>query len=258
MSERSSYDHGVPSWVDLTTSDIGAAKSFYGALFGWEATDVANDGAAPYTMFSKQDKAVAGGNPYPPDYDGPPFWATYINVDSVDEAVAKTESAGGTVMVPATDAMEEGRFAWISDPSGGALGLWEPRNHRGAQLVNEHGAFSWCELITDDTAAAQKFLGDVLGWGAESSAMPTGTYTSFMVGDRSVAGMMAKPAEMAEMPNAWTVYFGHEDPDAAASATSEAGGAIIRQPWNVPNVGRMAVLSDPQGAAFMVWHGPEQ
>lgn len=258
MSERSSYEHGVPSWVDLTTSDIEGAKSFYGELFGWDAEDIPTEHGPPYTMFTKNGKNVAGGSPYPPDYDGPPFWGSYINVEDVDDVVAKVEASGGTVMMPPTDAMEEGRFAWITDPSGAPLGLWQPNRHSGAQLVNEPGAFSWSELITDDTAAAHKFFADALGWSAHTSEMPNGEYTSFMVGDRAVAGMMAKPTAMAQMPNAWTVYFGHHDPDGAAKETAEAGGSVIREPWDVPNVGRMAVLMDPQGAAFMVWKGAEQ
>ena len=121
MPERTGYAHGVPSWVDLGTTDVEGAKAFYGAVFGWEAEDVPTDQGVPYTMLSKDGKLVAGMGPIPPDQleaGMPPFWNTYVNVDSVDDAVAKVAAAGGTTMMGPMDVMETGRMAFIMDPTG--------------------------------------------------------------------------------------------------------------------------------------------
>ncbi len=91
MPERDVYKHGVPSWIDLSTTDLEGAKAFYGALFGWEADDVPTDQGMPYTMFRKNGRSVAGGGPMPPDmveHGVPSMWNSYVNVDSVDDTLA--------------------------------------------------------------------------------------------------------------------------------------------------------------------------
>ena len=255
MPERDGYAHGIPSWVDLGTTDVEAAKKFYGALFGWTSEDQPTDMGMPYTMFSKNGKAVAGGSPLPPDMaeqGAPPMWNSYINVDSVDETISKVEDAGGSVVMPAMDVMTAGRMAFIADPTGAAIGLWQVGDHKGAELINEHGAFTWNELVTDDTASAQKFFSEALGWSAQTDQLPDGSsYTSFSVGERVTAGMMEKTAEMGPIPNAWGVYFAVDDCEDCVSQIGELGGNIIMAPFDTP-VGKMSVAQDPQGAVFSI------
>lgn len=258
MPERTGYAHGVPSWVDLGTSDVEGAKTFYGAIFGWEAEDVPTDQGPRYTMLRKNGKLVAGLGPIPPDQAAagmPPMWNSYVNVDSVDDTVAKVAEAGGNVLMPAMDVMETGRMAFVADPTGAAIGLWQGGSHKGAELVNEHGALFWNELMTDDTTAAGQFYGDVFGWRAETTEMPNGPYTSFWaegnVEGHAAAGMMPKPEGM-EFPSYWGVYFAVDDCDAMLGAVKDNGGQVLMQPMDVPEVGRFAVVQDPQGATFTV------
>ena len=258
MPERSGYAHGVPSWVVLGTTDVEGAKAFYGAIFGWEAMDVPTDQGVPYTMLTKNGKVVAGMGPIPPDQAAagmPPMWNTYVNVDSVDETIAKATEAGGNVMMPAMDVMETGRMAYIADPTGAPIGLWEAGTHKGAELVNEHGTLSWNELLTDDTASAGAFYSQVFGWKTEVTEMPNGPYTSFWadgnVEGNAAAGMMGKSEEM-QFPNSWSVYFTVDDVDATLSLVKDNGGQVLMQPMDVPEVGRFAVVQDPQGATMTV------
>jgi predicted enzyme related to lactoylglutathione lyase len=184
MPEGTGYAHGVPSWVDLGTTDVEDAKRFCGAVFGWEAEDMPTDQGMPYTMFSKNGKVVAGMGSISPEQAAagvPPVWSTYLNVDNVDEAIAKVTEAGGTVVMSAMDVMGSGRMAFVADPTGAAFGLWEAGTHTGAQLVNEHGSFGWNELLTDDTEAAAEFYADAFGYRAEVSETPNGPYTAFWV-----------------------------------------------------------------------------
>jgi predicted enzyme related to lactoylglutathione lyase len=205
----------------------------------------------PYTMFSKNGKAVAGAGPVPQE-GMPAMWNSYVNVDSVDESVAKVEAAGGTVLMPAMDVMTSGRMAFVADPTGAAIGLWEPKDHKGAGLVNEDGTLTWNELMTDDIGAAQQFYSAAFGWGAEVNDMPGGyQYTSYKVDDDYVAGMMEKQPQMAQVPNNWGVYFAVDDCDSCATRITELGGTLMQQPFDTP-IGKMAVAADPQGAPFMV------
>ena len=252
MSERTTYKHGIPNWADVSTTDLAGAKAFYGGLFGWTAEDQPTDDGGPYTMFLKKGKVVAGGAPQPPEVaeqGAPPLWNSYINVDSVDDTVTKVLAAGGSVMMPAMDVMTAGRMAFVADPTGAVVALWQPGDHKGAELVNEDGALTWNELLTDDPATAQKFFVDVLGWKASVDQMPTGEYTLFAVGEDMAAGMMQKTDEMGPMPNAWNVYFAVDDCEGCAAKIDELGGKVIMGPFDT-GVGRMGVAQDPQGATF--------
>lgn len=256
MPERTGYAHGVPSWVDLGTTDVEGAKAFYQAVFGWDTMDVPTDQGVPYTMCSRDGKAVAGMGPVPPDQQEagmPPFWNTYVNVDDLDATVAKVAEAGGTTVMGPMDVMDTGRLAFITDPTGAAIGLWEPGTHTGAQLVNEHGALGWNELITDDTETAGAFYGKVFGWTTEVAETPNGPYTSFWadgnVEGNAAAGMLPKRPEM-QFPNYWGVYFQVDDVDETLGMVKDSGGQVLMQPMDLPGIGRMAVVQDPQGATF--------
>ena len=119
-----------------------------------------------------------------------------------------------------------------------------------------HGTFIWYDVMTTDTKAAAKFYGDVIGWTAQEHPMQDGgTYTVFSKGPTMVAGLMAIPEPMRAqgVPPCWSGYVASDDVDKDAARIKAAGGAIPREPTDIPNVGRFAVASDPGGAAFMLF-----
>jgi predicted enzyme related to lactoylglutathione lyase len=245
------YDDGVPSWVDMGSPDLAQAKAFYGGLLGWDCPEGPPE-AGGYSVCERRGKTVAGLGPQMnPDF--PAAWMTYVNVDSADETIAKVKANGGAVFVEPMDVMDVGRMAIFADPAGAVLGLWQPKAHTGAQLVNEPGTWCWSELITTDVDGSKAFYGAVFGWGAQEQG-PGGphTYTEWKVNDRSVGGMMAKTPEMpADMPPNWGVYFAVDDADAAVAKTQELGGTLFMGPMDI-EPGRMAVLADPGGAVFNI------
>jgi uncharacterized protein len=245
------YDNGIPSWVDVSSPDLDASRAFYGGLLGWECP-VGPPEAGGYSVCELGGKTVAGVGPQMnPDF--PPAWMSYVNVDSADDTVAKIKASGGTVFAGPMDVMDAGRMAVFADPVGAVLGLWEPGNHLGAQVVNEPGAYCWSELVTTDLDASKAFYDAVFGWGAADLG-PGGenAYTEWKVGERSVGGMMAKRADMpAEMPPYWGVYFAVDDADATAAKAKELGGQVLMGPMDI-EPGRMAVLSDPVGVMFNI------
>jgi predicted enzyme related to lactoylglutathione lyase len=245
--EKTGYEHGVPSWCDLG-ADLQKAKPFYAALFGWDIQEGPPE-AGGYSLAHLRGKTVCGLGPQ--QNPGPPYWTTYINVNSADDVVKLAKANGGTVYVEPMDVMDVGRMAIVADPTGAVFGLWQPGEHKGAQLVNEPGTMCWNELITTDTAAAEKFYRAVFGWGAETHKGEI-DYTEWKVGGQSVGGMMAKtPMMPAEMPSNWGVYFAVIDTDATCAKAKSLGGSIIMPPTDI-EPGRFAVLVDPAGAPFNV------
>jgi predicted enzyme related to lactoylglutathione lyase len=248
MPEMTKYESGTPSWVDIGTSDIPGAIRFYGELFGWEAEDQGAD-AGGYHMLSLDGKHVAGLGPQM--NPGPPYWTSYVSVADVDAVCERIGAAGGTVIVPPMDVFDSGRMAVAMDPAGAAFAMWQPNQHIGAQLVNEPGSLCWNELMTTDVEGSKTFYGTVFGWGARTSESPM-EYTEFLNGERSIAGMMAKPPTVpAEVPSNWLVYFTVSDCDAAVKQAEASGGSVSMPPMDIP-IGRFAVLQDPQGATFAV------
>ncbi len=255
MTTMTSYAHGVPSWIDLATPDPAAAKEFYGALFGWHYDDQPTDtDGVDYTMAELHGQAAAGIMQLSPEMAAsgmPPVWTTYVTVDDIDAAVGNVQPAGGTVMQPPMTVMSAGRMAVVADPAGAVICMWEAIEHIGAGIVNEHGAFTWSELVTPDPAAVAPFYNAVFGWTSETIPMPTGDYTVFNVPGAStdgIAGAMAPPVE--GMPSFWTVYFNVDDATAMTAKASELGGHVLSDPMEVPGVGTFATIADPHGAAF--------
>lgn len=247
--ELESYEDGVPSWVDLNTPDLEASAAFYTSLFGWEAPQ-GSDEFGGYRTCLLRGKPVAGIGPQMSP--GPVYWSTYVNVADADATAARASARDGKILFGPTDVGPSGRLAIISDPQGGVIGLWQPDQHRGAEIVNEPGAFTWCELITPEPPLATEFYEPVFGWTHETHDMEGfGTYTEWKVGGRTVAGMMPTPEMLRGSPPFWSVYFAVDDTDAAVARVAELGGTTLRPAMDAPP-GRFAVVADPLGAAFTV------
>lgn len=247
--EMETYQHGVPSWVDIGVPDADKSAAFYSSLFGWDCPPGAEDFGG-YRLCTLRGLPVAGMGPQ--QNPGPTFWTPYVNVDSVDETTAKVAANGGQAMMPAMDVMDLGRMAIFADPAGAAFGVWQAGTFPGAGIVNEPGAFSWAELITSDVDTSKAFYGAVLGWGAQTHGEGPGAYTEWQVDGTSISGMMAKPPDMpAEVPPYWGVYFSVVDTDATVDRVKSLGGALYMGPADI-EPGRFAVVADPDGAVFNV------
>ncbi|MEU5049458.1 VOC family protein [Streptomyces sp. NPDC021096] len=115
-------DQGSLCWAELHTGDPTAAKAFYRGLFGWRSEDVKVPGMT-YTVLSTaagedQQKASFGGVVPLHEPAEKPHWLPYFEVPDVDQVVARTQGNGGSVLMPAADAPDIGRMAWLADPYG--------------------------------------------------------------------------------------------------------------------------------------------
>jgi uncharacterized protein len=118
--------------------------------------------------------------------------------------------------------------------------------------VNRHGDFVWYELMTPDPAAAETFYGAVVGWTARDQG--GGDYRLLAAADGDVGGVLPL-AKDTPMPPGWFAYLAVDDVDATVAAAKTAGASVHMGPQTLEGVGRMAFLSDPQGAAFYVMRG---
>jgi uncharacterized protein len=120
------------------------------------------------------------------------------------------------------------------------------------------GSFVWCELLTTDTAAAQSFYRKVVGWTAVPFA-PDGSYHVFNnASGAGVAGVMKLPDAAKQMgaPPNWMMYVGTPSVDDTAVRIASLGGRVLKQPEDIPNTGRFAVVQDPFGATFGIFQPP--
>lgn len=253
MTEKTAHALGTHCWIDLGTPDQDAAGEFYGALFGWELKEDENAEQTGGYRTAQLDGKAVGGVMKLMQEGQPPAWLTYICVEDADATVAKAREAGAVIHVEPMSVLDYGRMAVIADPTGAAFGIWQPGIHIGADIVGEPGAMSWNELNTRDREAAKSFYGDVFGWSFEEKEYERGTYTIISLDDEGIGGVSDITDRVpAEVPAHWLVYFAVEDADATVEKAKELGGEIPVGPFDIAEVGRIAVLKDPFGAVFAV------
>ena len=113
------------------------------------------------------------------------------------------------------------------------------------------GAISWSELTTTDPAAAAAFYGQLFGWTFKEMGAETGHYCVAHVGDTAIGGVMGMPPDApAGMPPHWGNYVTVDNVDQTLAKATALGGKVLVPAMDIPTVGRMAVLQDPQGAVI--------
>jgi predicted enzyme related to lactoylglutathione lyase len=229
-------------WHEQVSSDPKQAQDFYTRLFGWEA-EVFKPGEADYTMISSRGQNHGG---YATAMEGapPPHWLSHIRVEKLEDTIEKATRAGGKLAAGPFEMGEVGRIAIIADPQGAYVSAYEPPTEGPAS----EGVFVWDELGTSDVDAAQRFYEEVFDWTTNDMGPDYGGYRVFNRGETGIAGLMKLPDN--SIPPHWQPYVAVEDPDATAAKAGELGGSTLAEPMDVPNVGRIAVLRDPQGAPF--------
>jgi predicted enzyme related to lactoylglutathione lyase len=132
----------------------------------------------------------------------------------------------------------------------------QTRGKRTMSNADIRGRFVWHELMTTDTDAAAAFYSKVVPWKTQDSGMPS--YTLWMAGKTQVGGLTGLPTEGTDSgtPPHWIVYVASPDVDATVAEAQRLGGKVLKGATDIPNMGRYAVLTDPQGATFAVYSPP--
>jgi predicted enzyme related to lactoylglutathione lyase len=260
------HPHGLFSWCDVAVPDTDKGAGFYSQLFGWDFEHQMDpdSGSYVYTMFTKDGAAVAGMGKLSEEMQNqgiPPVWSSYVSVDDVDVVIEKVTANGGSVMMPAMDIFDSGRMAFVADPQGAALGLWQAGTHEGGGKFNDPGFMTWNELNSRERDAGKDFWAKVLPWTYESIEIPSGEYTMIVLEskpqgppyqkDHYNGGMMQMDENFPpDLPSHWTVYFSTDDTDATAARVKDLGGTVIREPFDT-DAGKIGVFTDDQGAVFL-------
>jgi predicted enzyme related to lactoylglutathione lyase len=257
--------HGQFVWYELTTPDVEGARRFYPAFTGWSTQQFDKD----YTMWTTGGTPFAGIFKLGPDLARqgvPPNWMPYVETNNVDETAMQATAAGGRIVVPAQDIPGTGRFAVLSDPQGAVFGIYKSstgsRAWDGSPVV---GRFSWHELMTTDHRGAYEFYRRLFGWekqgemdmgseGGVGGGVGQNIYQMYGKAGKMFGGMYNRSAQMASVPPFWLLYIRVKDVNRAVETAKKGGAKLQNGPMQVPGGTWIAVLSDPQGAAFAV-HG---
>ena len=253
MTTAPSHILGRPVWFELMTTDTKAAEAFYDKVVGW-TSEPFDASPNPYTQFKRSGGvAVAGLMQRPDGMNMPPFWAMYVSVPKLEDAVADIKRLGGSELSGVIDVPTVGRMQMLKDPQGAAFYVIQPEPRGPApDVAPEVGEASWLELMTTDASAAMTFYHGFFGW-QPSEVMDMGAmgkYQMFNRGDRMIGGMMNKPPEMAQAPPHWAIYFRVADINAATGRIKAHGGKILNGPMEVPGGDWIVNAMDPQGASF--------
>ncbi|WP_374545114.1 VOC family protein [Rhodoblastus sp.] len=242
-------------WVELLTSDIGAAQAFYGEVVGWTC---ASPGHAErdYRLFFYEGNAAAGLMALPDEAKAQgarPSWFGYVASADVDADVAAITAAGGRLYRPAETLPKIGRFAVVADPQGAPFALWKDLSGMKPPELPPMavGHVGWRELFTDDVEKAFAFYEGKFGWtkGETMDMGPMGAYQLFATGgDHAVGGMMKRPPNVPQP--FWNYYFTVAALDETLEKVKKAGGQLAHGPMEVPGGAWIAQCFDPQGAFF--------
>jgi len=262
VSERGDYPIGVPCWVDTLQPDPFITIRFYESLFGWKFISggkIRQEPPGDYYVAQLRGRDVAGVGPLLRKAAGlQPNWTTHIRVESANATLAAAIAAGGKALIEPFDLTPAGRMALLADPTGATFAVWKPKHRRGAQVINEAGAWALSTLNTNDLRASQEFYGSVFGWKAE--VLSGGQLTIFRLpgyfgGEptqpvpRDVVAIM-QSVNPGQHPQ-WGVDFWIDDVDLVSERAAELGGVVVLEPRDSGSF-RYAVLEDSQGAVFTV------
>ena len=252
MADQERALPGTVSWVDMQAPDLDKARRFYGELLGWSFIGGDDADTQFYTTAQIRGRNVAGIAKLSSQSPFPAGWIVYLATDNADETARKVSDAGGTVLMHPMDVMEHGRMAVFADPTGAAFGIWQAKQHRGAQVVDEPGAMTWHEVYTRDLTKGREFYARVFGLEQKRLDSPSMEYWTLHKGPKTVGGIMQMTDAMPkDLPAHWTTYFAVADADAAAKKVTLLGGRTMAPPFDTP-YGRMAAVFDPFGAGFSI------
>ena len=246
---------GKLTWFDLVTSDVAAAKQFYGTVFGWTFFD-SLEKQRQYTTISNGNDRIGGiFHPLSPAKAGPTArWLTFISVPDAEAAARFAKSNGGQVLSGPTSVPARGTHVVIRDPEGALIGVLKSDSGDPIDDPAKPGEILWADLFVAKPASAAAFYGGLVGWKSDATG---GAAKRLLMnaGGFSRAGITVLPA--GAKPG-WLPYVQVANVPATLKRVTRAGGKILTPPS--PNIlnGRLAIIADPQGGVIGIvnWTGP--
>ncbi|WP_158290076.1 VOC family protein [Ramlibacter sp. WS9] len=243
-----SYHAGKFTWFEHLSADPAKAREFYEKLFGWKVETLSAPGR-DYDMVQNGGEGIAGLLRAPSGV--PTHWASYLSVTDVDASFDAALAAGAKALMPPSDFAGVGRGATFADPTGAVVSLWKGlQGDRPDRDPTPAGDWIWNELLTPDVNRSLAFYEGLFGYTHDEMRIGDGaTYYILKSPDgKPRAGLMKTPH--ADTPPMWLPYVRVEEADATAARVAPLGGSLTIPPQDVPTVGRLGALVDPQGAAI--------
>lgn len=242
---------GELCWFNLMSPQPAAGRGFFGELFGWTYSDIPNLGhtihLGPHKIGAFFDVVLPGAPATPP------MIGILIKVADADATAKKVAALGGTVVRPPFDIFGNLRMAVLTDPLGTSFDVWESKREQGTDVdPSLHGAPIWIENVTTDVPRARRFYQELFGWAIEVMHPPGMEYTVVKAGNEGVGGIMERRPDMGDVLPFWTLYFNSRNADETVRKAERMGGKICMPVTAVPNVGKIAAITSPQGVNFCI------
>ncbi len=257
MPRVEKHEPGDFCWIELATTDQAAAQRFYSELFGWTIHDVAMGPNDFYTTFKIDGRDAAAActlRPEQREQGVPAHWNLYVAMENADSAAARATALGAKVLAAPFDVFDVGRMAVLQDPTGAVFSMWQAKRHSGFGIKGVPGAFCVADLSTPDQEAASRFYQQLFGWRiGKEDENPAHNYYHLFNHNEFIGGILPPAFRDPGAPPHWQIYLQVSDCDATAAKAKSLGAQLYMPPMAIEDIGRMAVLADPQGAAFAIF-----
>lgn len=240
-------------WADLVTDDVRAAQPFYSKLFGWKFRDYGG-----YLVAFNDDRPMAGmfQRPKPKDRAAEPRWFGYISVPSVDRAAKVVTKAGGRVLAEPKKIAKRGEQAVFADPEGAIFGVVKSSKGDPEDFLPDPGDWVWIELLSRDARKAGEFYREIAGYEIVNNSTSARTNDYVLVSKGFVrAAALTIPPDRTQVKPTWLLMVRVKSLSESVALAKQLGGKVILEPRPDLLEGKLAVVTDPTGAAvgLMEW-----
>ncbi|MEA3230127.1 MAG: VOC family protein [Thermodesulfobacteriota bacterium] len=240
---------GKVVWHDLVTPDMDKAKVFYTGLFGWTFEDITRG----YSIAKNNGQIIAGIAEI--GLSGrPSHWLLHVSVIDMDHTLSYVKSAGGSLVLKPFDLAGRGRVALVKDPQGAAFGIVQSSHGDPTDRKPIVNGWLWNEVWTGDVHGAIEFYRQIADYRVAERTTDGNTYRYLEYNGRPRVGFLKKPD--AQIDNTWVAYIRVDDIGTVLNKVEPLGGKILVPPQPAIRNGSVAVITDPDGAGFIVqeWH----
>jgi predicted enzyme related to lactoylglutathione lyase len=249
-------------WIELATTDQSAAKEFYSELFGWTIGEFPMGPKDFYATFKIEGRDVAAVYTLRPEQQARgvlAHWSLYVAVENADTAADRARGLGAIVIAEPCDVYDVGRMAVVQDPTGAVFSMWQAKRHNGFGINGVPGTFCVADLSTSDQDGASRFYEQLFKWriGKEDED-PSHNYYHLFNHDEFIGGILPPAFRNPGAPPHWQIYLLVSDCDVVATKAKGLGAKLHMPPTKIEDIGRMAVMADPQGAAFAIFEAERQ
>ena len=256
-----SQEHHVGKviFTELVTPDLAGARKFYGGLFGWTFSDVQSKNAA-YAVASLNGQPIAGliHKEFATGKRRQPAWLSFIAVRDVDATSTLAVQHGAKVLFAAHNVPGRGRQAVLADPQGAVFAVLASSSGDPPDVLAEPGEWIWSSLITGDPDAGAAFYQTLFDYEVFDLPADEGAQHLLLATDNYArASANSWPANKPNIHPHWLNYVRVEDADKTTAKAVALGGRILVEPRLDRHGGKVAVITDPAGAAFGLLEWPD-